>query len=141
MPTHDKFKARKLAVAREILTPAFPEDVEHLVDGSWSCSGASFKAMSRSFRRFGFTLDYSWSFDTLYEKFAFILEAACRVPGAGSGAQHDYSPAMLDYLLAVKSRDDSLIALTLDAVLAQDRPAEPPGERLPCSAPKLCLVQ
>ena len=141
MPIHSQLEARRLAVAREVLTPAFPEDVTHLADGSWSCSKFSFDLMSRSFRRFGFTLDYSWTFDTLYETFAFILEAACRVPCAGAGGPQEYSTAMLDYLLAVKSRDDSRIPTALEAVLAEGHQPEPPQEKTQASEPKLYLVQ
>lgn len=119
MKQHDRFAARRKEVEREILTPAFPDDVEHLHDGSWSCSAASFDLMSRSFCRFGFTLDYSWSFDTLYEKLGFIVEAACNIPLAGTKGKGAPSPAMNAYLLAVKSRDDNLIADTLPAALAE----------------------
>jgi hypothetical protein len=140
---HDKFKARRLAVAREILRPTFPEDLVQWDDGSWTCSAVSFDMLARSFRRYGLTLEASWSFDTLFDRFAFILVASGRVPGAGTGAQHDYSPAMHAYLLAVQHRDDELIAQTLGAALAEhDRP-EPsasPGTPARGPAPTLQLA-
>jgi hypothetical protein len=141
MPTHSKFAARKLAVEREILTPAFPADVAHLADGTWTCSRESVDALTRSFQRFGITLDGAWSFDTLYDNFTFILRAAGRLRAAGSGAPKEYSATMCDYLLAVKARDANLIATTLQAVQAEERSALPAAAEPARTPPRLSLVQ
>lgn len=120
MSQHSEFEARRIAVELEILTPPFPDDVEHFEDGSWACSHESFVAMSRSYSRFGFTLSYDWSFDTLYDNFCFILRAACLIPTVESAASGKrYGPAITEYLLAVKKRDPRLIAPALAAAMAE----------------------
>ncbi len=131
MKSHNRFEARRAQVEREILTPPFPEDVEHYEGGTWSCSAASFALMSRSFKRFGFELDRAWSFDTLYERFSFIMRAACSMPSLGSVALGErHTIEMVEYLRAVQARDDSRIGPALSAVLAQslEQPVQPAAQ-------------
>jgi len=91
----DAFEARREKAKREIQAPPFPADVTHYDDGSWECSGESFDLMYQSFKRFGFELDYRWSFNTLYSNFSFILRAASLISGLdlGVGCEKAYPGA------------------------------------------------
>lgn len=114
----DAFEARREEVEREILVPPFPADVTHYDDGSWECSGVSFDRMARSFKRFGFELDYRWSFDTLYTRFSFILRSSSLISAldlAWVVEQHD--SGFVGYLRAVAARDDIAVSQTLPAAL------------------------
>jgi hypothetical protein len=148
------FETRQEQVRREIATPPFPDDVTHYDDGSWECSSASFDLMAKSFKRFGFELDYQWSFATLYARFTFIVRSASLLPGLQSGrAEEKHSPELVAYLRAVSARNDRLIQETLPSALAQDDQrcgATPPASRVeaegaptlaPPNRPHLYLVQ
>ena len=104
---------------------------------------ASFEKMAKSYRRFGFTLEPGCSFDTLGDIFKFVLRAAGRLTWIHAAVESDYSPAMLEYLRAVRDRDDSRISDLLEVVLAESRQPVPHPEEsdeLAQDFPKLRLV-
>lgn len=112
------FAARREEVQREVLVPPFPADLTHYDDGSWECSAESFSRMQRSFKRFGFELDYSWSFDALYARFSFILRSASLVSSLDLGwVEERQVPEMIAYLRAVAARDDVQVARLLPGAL------------------------
>lgn len=139
---HPQFQSRRTAIANEVLTPPFPEDVQHFDDGSWDCSKESFDLMSRSFSRFGFELEYSWSFETLFQRFNFVLGAASLMPAVEYGAFDErYSGTMIEYLQAVHSHDTAKAKSLLPHLVPTDDPISRSYLPAGVSAPKLRLVR
>ena len=131
----DVFEARRESAKREILTPPFPADVTHYDDGSWECSKASFDLMSQSYKRFGFELDYRWSFDTLYANFSFVLRAASLMLCLDQRwLAEKYTPEFVEYLQAVGARDDVRISQSLQAALLDDEARRQFSEEVPTPA-------
>jgi hypothetical protein len=119
-PNND-FEAKRDSAQREILTPPFPRDVTHYDDGTWECSAESFDLMAQSFKRFGFELDYRWSFNTLYERFSFVLRSASLISGLDLGwVEEKHTPELVAYLRAVVAGDDVRVGQTLSEALIQD---------------------
>lgn len=97
--------------------------------------------MASSFTRFGFSLSYAWTFDTLYDNYTFVLRAACLIPRIESGQlENEFSTAMVEYLRAVENRAPRLIEPALASVMAERANATPAVAQTERQVPKLRLV-